>query len=89
MYRDTTNVEHEVYDYTGNKRSHRNSNKSLKKNLEAVPGGYSVRSLQKTAILEITHTIQKVLQSETWSLSGGDRRCFKSSTREKMRDKRQ
>ena len=30
MYRDTTNVEHEMYDYTGNNWSHRNSNKSLK-----------------------------------------------------------
>ena len=27
MYRDTTSVEHEVYDYTGNNRSDRNSDK--------------------------------------------------------------
>jgi hypothetical protein len=30
MYRDTTNVEHEMYDYTGNNWSHRNSNKRIK-----------------------------------------------------------
>jgi hypothetical protein len=30
MYRDTTNVEHEMYDYTGNNCSHRNSNKRFK-----------------------------------------------------------
>jgi hypothetical protein len=27
MYRDTMNVGHEMYDYTGNNRSHRNSNR--------------------------------------------------------------
>jgi hypothetical protein len=27
---DTTNVEHEMYDYTGNNRSHRNTNKRFK-----------------------------------------------------------
>jgi hypothetical protein len=30
MYRDTTNVEHEIYDYTGNNWSHWNSNKMFK-----------------------------------------------------------
>ena len=30
MYRDTTNVEHEMYDYTGNNWSHRNGKKSFK-----------------------------------------------------------
>jgi hypothetical protein len=30
MYKDTTNVEHEMYDYTGNDWSHRNSNKRFK-----------------------------------------------------------
>jgi hypothetical protein len=37
---------------------------SLKKNLEAVPGKYSIDSLQKTAILGTSHTIRKVLQCE-------------------------
>jgi hypothetical protein len=30
MYRDTTNVEHEMYDYTSNNWSHRNSNKRFR-----------------------------------------------------------
>ena len=36
--------------------------KSLKKNLEAVPGKHSIDSLQKTAILGPSHIIRKVLQ---------------------------
>ena len=39
--------------------------RSLKKNLEAVPGKHSIDSLQKTAILGTSHIIQKVLQCET------------------------
>jgi hypothetical protein len=50
-----------MYDYIGNHRSHRNSGKSL----EAVPGKRAVDSLQKTAVLETSHALQKVLQSET------------------------
>ena len=36
----------------------------LKKGLEAIPGKYSIDSLQKTAMLGTSHTIQKVLLSE-------------------------
>jgi hypothetical protein len=39
--------------------------KSLQKYLEAIPGQHSIDSLQKTAILGITHIIRKVLQAET------------------------
>ena len=39
--------------------------RSLKKNLEAVPGKHSIDSLQKTAILGTAHIIRKVLQCET------------------------
>jgi len=61
-YRDTTNVEYEMYDYTGNNCSHQNSNKRFKKkNLEALPGKHSKYLLQKTAILETSRTVQKVL----------------------------
>ena len=49
---DTANVEHDMYDYTGNNWSHRNSNKNVKKNLEAIAGKQSTPSLQKIAILE-------------------------------------
>ena len=48
IYRDTTNVEPEMYNYTNNNWSHRNSNEKLKENLEAVPGKHSIDSLQKT-----------------------------------------
>jgi hypothetical protein len=65
MYRDTTNVEPEMYDYTSYNWSHWNSNEKLKeKNLEAVPGKHSIDSLQKTAILGTSHIIRKVLQCE-------------------------
>ena len=57
--------------------------RSLKKNLEAVPGKHSIDSLQKTAILGTSHIIRKVLQCETGSLSGGDHRWFKRSTGQK------
>jgi hypothetical protein len=39
--------------------------KGLKKYLETISGKHSVDSLQKTAVLGISHIIRKVLQSET------------------------
>jgi hypothetical protein len=39
--------------------------KSLQKYLETIPGQHSIDSLQKTAILETSHIIRKVLQAET------------------------
>jgi hypothetical protein len=39
--------------------------RALRKNLEAIPGKHSIDSLQKTAILGTSHTVRKVLQSET------------------------
>ena len=59
------------------------NNKSLKKNLETVPGKHSIDSLQKTAVLGTSHIIRKVLQCEAWSLSGGDHRWCNRSTRKK------
>ena len=38
--------------------------RSLRKNLEAVPGKHSIDSLQKIAILGTLHIIRKVLQCE-------------------------
>ena len=38
--------------------------RSLRKNLEAVPGRYSIDTLQKTAILGTSHIIRKALQCE-------------------------
>jgi len=39
--------------------------RSLRKNLEAVPGKHSIDSLQKTAVHGRAHIIRKVLQCET------------------------
>jgi len=39
--------------------------RSLRKNLEDIPGKHSIDSLHKTAILGSSHIIQKVLQCET------------------------
>jgi len=38
--------------------------RSLRKNLETVPGKHSIDSLQKTAIVGISHILRKVLQCE-------------------------
>jgi len=38
--------------------------RSLKKNLETVPGKHLIDSVQKTAILGTSHIIRKVLQCE-------------------------
>jgi hypothetical protein len=38
--------------------------RSLRKNLETIPGKHSLDSLQKTAILGTSHIIRKVLQCE-------------------------
>ena len=39
--------------------------RSLRTNVETVPGKHSIDSLQKTAILGTSHIIRKVLQCET------------------------
>ena len=51
--------------------------------LEAVLGKFSTDSLQKTAVFGTSHVIRKILQCETWSLSGGDQHWFKRSAMEK------
>ena len=38
--------------------------RSLRKNLESVPGRHSIDSLQKKAVLGTSHIIRKVLQCE-------------------------
>jgi len=87
MYRNTTNVEYEMYDYTGNNWGHRNSNKSFKKDLETVPRKHSLESLKKTAVHGTSHIIRNVPQSETSSLSGGDHCWFRRSTMEQTWDR--
>ena len=62
--------------------------KGFRNTLEAIPGKHSIHSLQKTAILGTPHTIRKVLRSETWGLSGGNRRWLRRSTRKKRPETR-
>jgi len=66
MYRDTTNVEPEMYDCTVPVIIGATGivTRGLRKNLETVPGRHSIDSLQKTAILGTSHIIRKVLQCE-------------------------
>ena len=64
VYRDTTNVEPQMYDCTSNNWSHWNSNGNFKENLETIPGNHSIDSLQKTTIFGTSHIIRKVLQCE-------------------------
>jgi hypothetical protein len=65
MYRNTTNVEHEMYDYTGNNWSHRNSNRRLKEKFGSHTRKALIHLLHKTAILGTSHVTRKVLQCET------------------------
>jgi hypothetical protein len=58
-------------------RPTRTVTKGLKKNVEAIPRKHSIDSLQKTAILGISHITRKVLQCGTGYLSSGDHRWFK------------
>ena len=82
-YTDTTNVEHETYDYTGTNLSHWNSNKRFKEKFGSHIRKTFKDSLQKTAVPGTSHIIRKEPQSETGSLSGGDHRWFRRSTRKK------
>ena len=64
MYRDTTNVEPEMYDGTSNNWSHWNSNKKLKEKFGNCARKHSIDSLQKTAIFGTSHIIRNVLHCE-------------------------
>ena len=69
MYRDKANVEHEMYDYTGNNWSHRNSYKIFKEESGTIPGKHSIDSLQKPAVLGTSHVLWKYcsLKLEVWA----------------------
>ena len=62
MYRDTTNVEPEMYDYTSNNWSLWNSNEKLKEKFGS--GSRKTFNRSYTAILGTSHIIWKVLQCE-------------------------
>ena len=64
MYRDTTNVEPEMCDYTSNIWSHWNNNEKLKEKFGSCTRKTFDRFATKAAVLGTSHIIQKVLQSE-------------------------
>ena len=64
MYGDTANVEPEITIVLVIIGATGIVTRSLRKNLETVPGKHSIDSLQKTAILGTSHIIRKVLQCE-------------------------
>jgi len=64
VYRDTTNVEPEMYGCTSNNWSHWNSNEKLKEKFGNCTGKTFDRVTKKTAILGASHIIRKVLQCE-------------------------
>ena len=80
MYRDGTNVQCEICDCAGKIGAIGILKTGLKKNFEFLPWKHSVDSVRKTAVVGTWHILQKVLQSETCNMSGGDRRrnvgCF-------------
>jgi len=59
MYRDTTNVEREMYDYTSNNWSHWNSNEKLKKKFGSCTRKIFDRFIIKDSYtLNITHNTE-------------------------------
>ena len=65
IYRDTTNVEPEMYDYTSNSWSHRKGKEKLKEKFGSCTRKTFDRFTTKTAILGTSHIMRKVLQYET------------------------
>jgi hypothetical protein len=72
-----------MYGHTGNNWDHRNNSNSFREKYGSHTRKTASRFTTKAAKLGTSHIIRKVLQSETESLRGGDRRCFRKSTREK------
>jgi hypothetical protein len=64
-FRDATNVEPEMCDYTSYNWSHWNSDEKLKEKSGSYTRKTFDSSLQKTAVLGTSHIIRKVLQCET------------------------
>jgi len=64
MYRDKANVEREMQIIPVIIGATGRVTRSLRKNLESVPGKHSIVSLKKTAILGTSHIMRKVLQCE-------------------------
>jgi hypothetical protein len=87
-YRDGTNVEPEMYDFTSYNLSHWNSNEKIKEK-SVSHSGKTFDRFTAADILGTSHIIRKVLLCETGSVSGWGHRWFKRSTGRKACDKRQ
>ena len=64
MYRDTANVEPEMYDHTSNNWSHWDSNEKLTEKFGSCTRKTLNRFTTKTAVLGKSHIIRKVPQCE-------------------------
>jgi hypothetical protein len=65
IYRDTTEVEHKMFDYTGNNGSHRNNNKRFEEKFGSDTRKAFSRFITKDSYTwNITHNME-ILQSET------------------------
>jgi hypothetical protein len=64
MSRDAINVEHEIYDCSGNNWNYRNSKKSFKETFENHTRNTFNRFPRKSAILGTSRIKRKELQSE-------------------------
>jgi hypothetical protein len=64
MFRGTTNVEPEMYDYTNNNGSHWNSNEKLKEKFGRCTRKTLDRFTTKYSYIGTSHIIRKVLQCE-------------------------
>jgi len=83
MYRDTTNVEYEMYGYIGSNGSHRNCNKRLK----AKSGNHTRKVFNRFTtkdvyIRNVTNTTYRT-GHRNLNLTDGDHRSFKRSTSKK------
>jgi hypothetical protein len=65
MYRDKTNVEPEMYDFTSNICSQRNGSEDFKKKFGSRTSKTFSTFTKQTAVLGTSHIIRKVLQCET------------------------
>jgi hypothetical protein len=71
MYADTTNMEHEMYDYTANSWSHRNSNKRFKEKFGShTRKTFSTFTIKHSYTRNITHHTESIavwnLKPERW-----------------------
>jgi hypothetical protein len=63
MYRDTTNMEHEMYDYTSNDWSHQNSNKRFKERFGShISKIFNTFTTTDSYTWDITHNMESIVK---------------------------